>query len=319
MNKDIRIVYMGTPDFAVPAFIALCDAGFDMRYAVTQPDRPKGRSGKPVFPPVKEEAVKRGIEVLQPEKASDPAFMELLRQAEPDIIVVAAYGKILKKELLDIPRYGCINIHASLLPKYRGAAPIQWSIINGEKETGVTTMMMDEGLDTGDMLLKYKVEIGPEETADELSDKLASAGGGLILETIDRLLKGDLKREKQDNEKTGMYARMLKKTDGELDFSLTAEELDRRIRGLYSWPCAYTHINGKILKILKAHAVEGGDGPEPYGTVTGVTKKTITVRCGSGELTIDRVQPEGKKPMDTAAYLAGSRIAAGTVMGQEEK
>ncbi|MBQ9827820.1 MAG: methionyl-tRNA formyltransferase, partial [Lachnospiraceae bacterium] len=238
--------------------------------------------------------------------------------ASPDVIVVAAYGKILRQSLLDIPARGCINIHASLLPKYRGAAPIQWAIINGEKETGVTTMMMDAGLDTGDMLLKKAVEIGEHETAEELSDRLAKAGGELIIETLKRLEAGDLPREKQNDSETGIYARMLKKTDGQLDLNKPAGDVDRQIRGLYSWPCAYTRLQGKTLKIIKAHVADEDSAEAAPGTITNVTKKTITVQCSPGLISIDRVQPEGKKPMDTAAFLAGNRIEPGMVMEQED-
>ena len=238
----MRIVFMGTPDFSVPALKALVEAGHEVAAVVTQPDRPRGRGKELQMTPVKVQALAYGIPVYQPEKVKDPAFVEILRNLQPEVIVVIAFGQILSRDILDLPPYGCINIHASLLPKYRGAAPIQWAVIDGEKETGVTTMMMDVGLDTGDMLEKTIIPLDPKETGGSLFDKLSQAGGPLILSTLEKLKAGTAVRTPQTDEDS-TYAKMLTKSLGQIDWSMEAAAIERLIRGLNPWPSAYTFVH----------------------------------------------------------------------------
>lgn len=320
----MRIVFMGTPDFAVATLEALCEAGFDIIAAVSQPDKPKGRHGILSPTPVKEKAMELGIPVFQPEKAKDSEFIEKLRELAPDLIVVTAYGQILKKELLSIPKYGCINVHASLLPRWRGAAPVQWSIIEGDKVTGVTTMLMDEGLDTGDMLLKKEVEIGPKETGGSLFEKLAKAGGELIVETVKRLEAGELKREKQ-HEELMTYASMLDKHMGKINWNREAAEIERLIRGLDPWPGTYSFYEKKMLKLWDADVIEDTEELSKEssvdteraeaGSVVLASKKGLVIKTGKGFLKINELQPEGKKRMKAEEFLRGSRISEGTVLG----
>lgn len=320
----MRIIFMGTPDFAVSTLEALYNAGFDVIAAVSQPDKPKGRHGILSPTPVKEKAMELGIPVLQPEKARDADFTERIRELSPDLIVVTAYGQILKKELLCIPEYGCINVHASLLPRWRGAAPVQWSIIEGDKVTGVTTMLMDEGLDTGDMLLKKEVEIGPKETGGSLFDKLAKAGGELIVETIKRLESGELKREKQ-NEDLMTYASMLDKHMGKINWSREAVEIERLIRGLDPWPGTYSYFDKKMIKLWSADVIEDNEEISresgidteraEAGSVVIASKKGLVIKTGKGFLKINELQPEGKKRMKAEEFLRGSRITEGAVLG----
>ena len=257
----MRIVFMGTPEFAVPSLKALCENGYDVVGVFTQPDRPKGRGMKMVASPVKELALANDIPVFQPVKVKEQEAIEELRKYEADIYVVAAFGQILTKEILDMPRFGCVNIHASLLPKYRGAAPIQWAILDGEKETGVTIMQMNEGLDTGDMLTKVVVPIEDNDTGESLFDKLAEAGAKLLVETIPQIEAGTLKPEPQDDS-FSTYAKMIKKEMGLIDWKKEAIVLERLVRGMNSWPSAYTHFNGKTLKIWEADVVDGKEGAE---------------------------------------------------------
>lgn len=313
----MKVVYMGTPAFAVAPLTAIADAGHEIAACFTQPDKPKGR-GKNLLPPaVKVKAQELQIPVYQPARLKKEENTELLQRLQPDVIVVAAYGQILPESILQIPKYGCINIHASLLPKYRGAAPIEWAIINGETETGVTTMYMDKGLDTGDMIEKVIVPIDSRETGETLHDKLSAAGAALILSTLDQLEKQTAVRTPQEDALSS-YASMLKKEMGELDFTMSAAELDRRIRGLQPWPCAYTFIHGKNVKIYDA-AVQIQDAGAVPGEILCVTKKTFTVACGKDALVIKKLQPEGKKLMDTAAFLAGNRLVAGEKLGREKQ
>ncbi|MBQ7248365.1 MAG: methionyl-tRNA formyltransferase [Lachnospiraceae bacterium] len=305
----MRLVYMGTPDIAVPALEALIEAGHDVAAVVTQPDRAQGRHKELVPPPVKAAALAHGIPVLQPEKASDPDFIEELRIYKPESIVVMAYGQILKKSLLELPPLGCINIHASLLPKYRGAAPIQAAILAGEEMTGVTTMFMDEGLDTGDMLLKETVNIDEAETAETLEVKLALAGGRLIVRTLDELAAGRLEREKQDDA-ASTYVKMIRKEEGQIDWNASALDIERRIRAFYPWPGTYTWHNGGRIKIYAAY-VMGMAGDAPAGTVVSAADGRIIVACGEGALNITSLQSEGKKRMDAADFLRGYRLSAG--------
>ena len=313
----MKAVFMGTPDFAVPVLDAMLKAGIDVAAVVTQPDKTKGRGRKLIYSPVKELALSRGIEVLQPVGIKkDPVFQDKIRAIAPDVIVVVAFGQIIPQSLLDIPRIGCVNVHGSLLPKYRGAAPIQWAILKGEKETGVTTMLMDAGLDTGDMLLKAVVPIAKDETSESLSGKLSEAGADLLIRTLEGLEKGTISPVPQDDSRAGMYASMLSKEMGEIDFSLPAEQIDRQIRGLYPWPGTYTHFNGRLLRIWKADiGPDAGPGAEP-GTVVNVTKKNMTVQTGQGALIIGEVQLEGKKRMDCASFLNGNKVLPGMALGE---
>lgn len=306
----MRIVFMGTPDFSVPALEALVEGGHEVVAAITQPDKPKGRGKAVLMTPVKEKAMELGIPVYQPVKVRGPEFVEKLRQMEPDAIVVVAFGQILPKSILEIPRYGCVNIHASLLPKYRGAAPIQWAVIDGERESGVTTMFMNEGLDTGDMLEKEAVTLDPKETGGSLHDKLSAIGGRLILSTLKGLEDGTLKGTPQTDEGT-CYAKMLKKSLGDIDWTMDAAAIERLIRGLNPWPSAYTCLHGKTLKIWDGDVLEREYGVEP-GTVAEVAKDRLVVQTGQGSLAIRSLQLEGKKRMDAGDFLRGYAVEAGT-------
>lgn len=301
---------MGTPDFSVPTLQSLIDSKHQVIGVVTQPDKPKGRGNEMSFPPVKEKALQYGIPIFQPVKVREEAFITTLKELNPDAIVVIAFGQIIPKSILDLPKYGCINIHASLLPKLRGAAPIQWAIINGEKETGITTMFMAEGLDTGDMLLKTVVPIDKEETGGSLHDKLSVIGGDLILETLERLEHGTAIRIKQDDHLSN-YVGTLNKSLGNIDFSKSAKEIERLIRGLNPWPSAYTFLNGKMLKIWQASVIEKEYTGE-IGGVVAITKDEIIVKTGEGTLALKELQLEGKKRMTTDAFLRGYTIVEGT-------
>ncbi len=250
----MNIIFMGTPDFSVPTLETLINSKHDVKLVVTQPDRPKGRKNTPVFSPVKEVALRHKIDIYQPQKIKDENLDEL-RMYNPDVIVVVAFGQILSKEILELPKYGCINVHASLLPKYRGAAPIQWSILNGDKETGVTIMQMDEGLDTGDILGVKKINIDDNDTGESLFDKLSTLGGDTLLEVLDKAEKGELKPVKQDESKAS-YVKKLSKDMGKLDFNMDVHEIERKIRALYPWPGTFTKINGKTLKIMEATIID---------------------------------------------------------------
>ncbi|MEY8337199.1 methionyl-tRNA formyltransferase [Lachnospiraceae bacterium 62-35] len=308
----MRIVFMGTPDFSVPALLKLAEAGHEIAAVVTQPDKPKGRGKAVLMTPVKEKAAAMGIPIYQPAKVREEGFIEVLKDIKADVIIVAAFGQILPKAILDMPPYGCINIHASLLPKYRGAAPIQWAILDGEKETGVTTMYMSEGLDTGDMLEKIVVPIEEKETGGSLHDKLSLAGGELILSTLDKLAKGELKRIPQTEEGT-CYAKMLNKSLGNIDWSMDGESIERLIRGLNPWPSAYTVLNGKTVKLWDAEVVEKEYGI-PAGTVAEVDKAYLLVQTGKGSLSIRELQIEGKKRMDIQSFLRGYSVEAGMTL-----
>lgn len=306
----MKIVFMGTPDFAVGALEALARSGHEIAAVVTQPDKPKGRGKTQQMTPVKETALRHGLPVLQPARVREETFIEKMRELAPDVIVVSAFGQIIPVALLELPRYGCINIHASLLPKYRGAAPIQWAVIDGEAVSGVTIMQMDAGLDTGDMLARTEVPLAPDETGGSLFEKLSRAGAELLTEILPRLEAGTLVPEKQPEESPTPYARMIRKEDGKLDWTMDAAALERRIRGFNPWPSAYTEIDGKTLKIWKAEAAAGDSGKEP-GTVTAVDKKGFDVQTGEGILKILEVQLQGKKRMDAAAFLRGFQVKPG--------
>lgn len=310
----MRIVFMGTPEFSVSALKSLVGAGHEIIAVLTQPDRPKGRGNQVQFSPVKEEALRHNIPVYQPLRIkSDEECKGILKSLNPDVCVVVAFGQILPQDVLDIPKYGCINIHASLLPKYRGAAPIQRVIVDGEKETGVTTMLMDAGLDTGDILEMEKIEIASDETGGSLHDKLAELGGQLILSTLEKLEAGTLVRTKQEGETC--YASMLRKEEGLLDFSKTAEELDRRIRGFYPWPSAYTSFHGKMLKIWKASVVSKNSGKKE-GSLLVEGKNQLLVQTKEGCLNLQEVQLEGKKRMAIGDFLRGNSILEEDYLGQ---
>lgn len=311
----MRIIFMGTPDFSVGTLEALVEAGHEVCLVVTQPDKPKGRGKEMQYTPVKEAALKHGIEVYQPRRIREAECVEKLRQYNADIMVVIAFGQIIPKEILEMVPYGCVNVHASLLPKYRGAAPIQWSIIDGEAVTGVTTMQMDEGLDTGDMLLKTEVPITAEETGESLHDKLAKAGAALCVETLAKLQEGSIVPEKQGESPTA-YAKMLDKKLGNIDWTKSAVEIERLVRGLNSWPSAYTYWNKKVVKIWKA-SVTDENSKEQVGTVVKVEKDGFYVQTGNGLLKVLELQIPGKKRMDAGAFLRGYTIEPGEVFHQE--
>lgn len=306
----MKIVFMGTPDFAESILNALIESSHTVTAVVTQPDKQKGRGKEVQFSPVKECALKHGIQVLQPERIKAPEAVEELKTLDADIFVVAAFGQILSKEILDMPRYGCINVHASLLPKYRGAAPIQWSVINGDQETGVTIMQMNEGMDTGDMILKTVVPITSEDTGDSMYEKLATAGAALCTDVLDMIENGELHATVQDSTEA-TYAKRLTKEMGHIRFSKSAVEIERLIRGLNSWPSAYTYLNGKTFKIWKAKVLDREATGTP-GTVAEVTKQSIIVNTGDGLLELLEVQLEGKKRMVTACFLLGYPVTVGT-------
>ena len=311
----MRIIFMGTPDFSVGTLEALVEAGHEVCLVVTQPDKPKGRGKEMQYTPVKEAALKHGIEVYQPRRIREAECVEKLRQYNADIMVVIAFGQIIPKEILEMVPYGCVNVHASLLPKYRGAAPIQWSIIDGEVVTGVTTMQMDEGLDTGDMLLKTEVPITAEETGESLHDKLAKAGAALCVETLAKLQEGSIIPEKQGESPT-VYAKMLDKKLGNIDWTKSAVEIERLVRGLNSWPSAYTYWNKKVVKIWKA-SVTDENSNEQVGTVVKVEKDGFYVQTGNGLLKVLELQIPGTKRMDAGAFLRGYTIEPGEVFHQE--
>lgn len=311
---NMKVIFMGTPDFSVGTLREIIKAGHEVVLCVTQPDKPKGRGKEMSYTPVKEEALKHDIPVYQPIKIREPECIEELRKYNADVCVVVAFGQIIPKEILEMTRYGCINVHASLLPKYRGAAPIQWAIIDGESETGVTTMQMDEGLDTGDMLLKTPVVIEKKETADTLHDKLSKAGARLLTETLERAAKGELNPEKQ-GDTTTKYASMIHKALGNIDWNSDAASIERLIRGLNSWPCAYTKWNEKILKIWEADTTEGMTD-KLSGTIIKVDKDSFIVQTGKGGLAIKSLQLPGKKRMNADAFLRGYHLEEGTVFKQ---
>lgn len=306
----MRVVFMGTPEFAVPCLQKLIDCGHEVTGVFTQPDKPQGRKMILTPPPVKALALENNIKVYQPTKMRDGTALDMLKEAAPELVIVVAYGKILPKEILEYPKYGCINIHASLLPKLRGAAPIQWSVINGFEKTGVTSMQMDEGLDTGDMLIKAEVEIGENETAGELHDKLSSLGAEVLEKTINALIAGELKPEKQDHSKF-TYASMLSKELSPIDWNLSAKQVHNKIRGLCPWPGATAKLNGKTVKIHKS-ILSDALGTK-VGEIVRADKKLI-VACGDLKcIEILDLQAEGKKAMSAADYLRGNPIEIGTL------
>ncbi len=307
----MKIVFMGTPDFAVPSLEALIEK-YGVEAVFTQPDRPKGRGKKMAFSAVKEVAVKHDIKVFQPEKLKDDReAIEYLKELNPDFIIVVAFGQILTKEVLDIPRFGCINLHASLLPMYRGAAPLNWVIINGEKKSGNTTMLMDVGLDTGDMLLKDEVEITENMTAGELHDILMVRGGNLLIETIEGIVNGSLKGIKQEGETC--YAKMLSKNTGKISWNNSALDIHNLIRGLNPWPIAHTTYKDENMKIYESEVLAENSSKEP-GTILSVNKAGIKVSCKEGILLIKKVQFPNGKPLTIEQYINGKDVEVGYKM-----
>lgn len=309
----MRVIFMGTPDFAVGTLEEIIKAGHEVVLVVTQPDKPRGRSGALQFPPVKECAVAHGIEVFQPKKIREEENVEYLRKYNADIMVVAAFGQLLPKSILDMPKYGCINVHASLLPKYRGAAPIQWSVINGDPVTGVTIMQMDVGMDTGDMIATREVVIGEEETGGGLFDKLAEVGAKLCVDTMIEIENGTATRTPQNHEEA-THVSMISKELGNVDWNKSAVEIERLIRGLNPWPSAYTQLDGKTFKLWKAKVVKEDTDKTP-GTIVRVGKDCLAVQTGSGLLSLLEVQLEGKKRMEVDAFLRGYQVEEGTCLG----
>lgn len=313
----MRIVFMGTPDFSVPTLEALVASEHEVVGVVTQPDKPKGRGKEIHMSPVKECALQHNIPVYQPVRARDEAFVDEMRALNPDVMVVIAFGQILPKSLLELPKYGCVNIHASLLPKYRGAAPIQWAVINGDEETGITTMMMDVEMDTGDMLEKTVVKLDSEETGGSLFDRLSLLGGDLILSTLSKLEKGEITPVPQDHEKA-TYVKKISKSMGDIDWTMDAVSIERLVRGLNPWPSAFTRWNGKMLKIWEAKVLPDPDVKLPCGSVISASDEGLKIQTGAGVLCVTSLQLEGKKRMDTAAFLRGYQVAAGSMMERSE-
>ena len=309
----MKVVFMGTPDFAVPTLKKLYECGHEVAAVFTQPDKPKGRGYKLTPPPVKVIALEHSSPVYQPESLKkQPEMWEILKDIAPDCIVVAAYGKILPKQVLDIPKFHCVNVHGSLLPKYRGAAPIQWSVLNGDEETGITTMLMGEGLDTGDILMQRSTHIGENETAAELFDRRAD----LLIETLGKLEKGELTPVKQD-ESLATYASMLTKDMCMIDFNKPVKEVHKKICGLSDWPCAVTTLDGKRLKVFRSEIIRDKKANQSAGTV--VDTRTFEVCCADGVIKLTEVQAEGSKRMKAEDYLRGKPIMPGTVLGVENK
>lgn len=306
----MKLIFMGTPDFAVPCLEKLIESGHEVSAVFTQPDKPVGRKQVLTPPDIKVCALKHGLTVYQPNSMRDGTAMEIIRKVDPDAIIVAAYGKILPKEILDFPRYGCINVHGSLLPKYRGAAPIQWSVINGDPETGVTIMQMNEGIDTGDMLLQKALPIGIDDTAESMFDKLAELGAKTLIEALEKLERGELIAEKQD-ESLATYASMLDKSISLIDWSNSGTAVHNLVRGLYSWPVAYTLLHDKKLKILRTSPCEkSGEA----GKI--LSLDPLTVACGEGSVIIHELQLEGKKRMDAKTFLVGHKLCVGELIGE---
>jgi len=306
----MRIIFMGTPDFSVGILEALIKAGHEVVLAVTQPDKPKGRGNSVTFPSVKQAAMNHNIEVYQPKKIREPECVEYVRKFHPDIIIVAAFGQILPKEILKMPKFGCVNVHASLLPKYRGAAPIQWAVIDGESVSGVTIMRMDEGIDTGDMILKQQISLAEDETGGSLFDKLSKIGSNLCVEAL-KSIENETATYTRQEDSLATHTKMIQKQFGKIDWSISAVEIERLIRGLDPWPSAYTVLDEKTLKIWKALVLPGGDVNEA-GTIIEVTKNEIKVQTGNGILCLLEIQLQGKKRMLTDAFLRGYALESGT-------
>jgi methionyl-tRNA formyltransferase len=310
----MRIVFLGTPEFAVPSLLALANNGHEIAAAFTQPDRPKGRGNQITESPVKKAATELRIPVYQPERVRRPEVIETLRNLRAEMMVVVGYGQIIPQAIIDLPRYGILNVHASLLPKYRGAAPIQWSVANGDAETGVTIMQIDAGLDTGDMLLKGAVAIRPDETAPQLSQRLAPLGADLLITAVRGIEAGTTAREKQENA-AATYARLLKKEDGLIDWGRNAAEICNRLRGFTPWPGAYSSFRGQQVSVIAARALEGGN--LRHGSLYS-DRKRLLVACGENtSLQVDELQLAGKKRMEAGAFLNGYKLEANERLGEQ--
>ncbi|MDQ2087151.1 methionyl-tRNA formyltransferase [Herbivorax sp. ANBcel31] len=308
----MRVVFMGTPDFALPSLDMLVQEGYDIAAVVTQPDKPAKRGKKVTMPPVKDYAISKGIRVLQPEKIKTSEFLETLEEIKPDILITVAYGKILSKEILDLPPHGCINVHGSLLPKYRGAAPVHWSIINGEKTTGITTMYTNEGMDTGDMLLKSEISISENMIVGELHDELSVLGAQVLKETLQKL--NELERIPQDKSEA-TYAPIIKKEIGEINWSKSSNEVHNLIRGTNPWPGAFTYYTGSKMKVWKTEVVSEELHNCKPGTILKVNKEGILVCCGKGKINIKEVQFASCRRMCVGDYICGNKIDEGEILG----
>ena len=310
----MKVVFMGTPDFAVGTLEAIVGAGHEVAAVVTQPDKPKGRGGVMAMSPVKECALRHGLTVLQPLKARNPEFIEEIKAINPDVIVVVAFGQIIPSEIIHMPKYGCINVHASLLPKYRGASPIQWTVLDGCEYSGVTTMLMDEGIDTGDILETATVKLDERETGGSLFDRLSLVGAKLLVETLDKAEAGQLHPVKQDDSQSS-YVRMIDKSFGLMDFTQPVEVLERKVRALNPWPSAFTHMDEKLLKIWDATVIQDNNVKVgDYGKVKTDGKTCFMVACDGGYLSVNELQLEGKKRMKVEDFLRGYSIKEGTVL-----
>lgn len=305
----MKIIFMGTPDFARTSLEALIENKYEVALVITQPDKEKGRGKKIQMCEVKEYAIEKNIEVYQPKRIKTPDAIEYIKSFEPDVIVVVAYGQILSKEILEIPKFGAINVHGSLLPKYRGAAPIHWAIINGEEKTGVTTMYMSEGLDTGDMILKKEIKINDDDITGDLYPAIATLGAKTLVETLRYIEKGEIFREKQDDALSS-YAPLLSKEDGHINFNKTSKEIKNLVRGLNPWPSAYTLINEDTLKILECDIYKIFDTGKT-GEVVEINKDSFAIKTEDSSILIKKIQKQGKKPMDTASFLLGYKINIG--------
>lgn len=311
----MKIVFMGTPEFAVPSLEMLIREGHEVVAVVTQPDKPKGRGNKLCAPPVKEFALKHGLDVLQPNKIKTLEFVEQIRALGPDLLITAAYGKILSKDLLEVPALGCINVHGSLLPTYRGAAPIHWAIINGEKTTGITTMFTDVGMDTGDMLLRKELEIAPNNTVGELDDKMAILGAEVLKDTLTELKNGTLEQKPQDNT-LSTYAPIISKELGLIDWSKTAQQIHNLVRGTDPWPGAYTFLNENRMRIWRTSLATYKDTSLANGKIAEVGIDGILVKCADGYILIKEVQFDSSKRMSVSDYIRGHRIDVGEQLGK---
>lgn len=312
--SELRIVFMGTPDFAVPSLRALVEQGYRVVGVFTQPDRPKGRGGKLAQSPVKEYALSAGLPVFQPERIKKDGLADY-RALSPDIAVTAAFGQILSQEVLDVPKIGTVNVHASLLPRHRGATPVQWMVWQGDETAGVTTMLTDKGIDTGDMLLKAETPVQPQETAGELLERLSNIGAALLLETLEKLEKGECPRQKQ-NDAAATYDKMIDKDMAHIDWQRSAEEIVRQVRAMNPWPCAWTPVLGGALKVWEARVSEEGGTANP-GTILRADKVGLVVAAGTGAVEIVSLQAPGAKRMDARAYLLGHPLKAGASLSEE--
>ncbi len=317
----MRIVFMGTPEFACSSLLALIESKHDIVGVITQPDRRKGRGMKVSFSPVKELSLKNNLDIYQPSNINDPEFITLLREISPDLSAIVAFGQILSKEILELPKYGCINLHPSLLPKYRGAAPIPWAILAGEEKTGVTTFYLSEKVDSGNIILQKEEKIRKDDTTATLSKRLAETGAELLIETIDKIEKEEVVRISQDKEKA-TYAPRLKKEDGLIDWKQSAPRIDRLARAMAPWPGAYTYFAGKLLKIWKTeeiayHISHIADRKFQSGEIVDITKEGMVVACGGGFLLLKEVQPPGKRRMCASSFTSGYKIQKGNILGGE--